>query len=230
MPVTVDAERAVLVTEAYRKFDREPQLIKVAESLAHVLRNVTLHIVDGQLLVGDSAAPPKACPIYPELSYSWIVQELNQLPMRERPHNRYDYTDDTAQALLGIADYWQGRTLSDAMIGRMTPEEMKGDFMGIMLYSTSLYHVAGVGHLVPDFGLLLSKGYRGLRDEVQARLDSLDDSDPETEQKRVFYRAQLITLQAASDYIRRYAELATRHACSSGGGRRELLRSPPTAN
>jgi pyruvate formate-lyase/glycerol dehydratase family glycyl radical enzyme len=224
-PYTVDAERAVLVTDAYRKFDREPQLIKVAESLAHVLRNVTLHIVDGQLLVGDSAAPPKACPIYPEFSYSWIVQELKQLPMRERPHNRYDYTDDTAQALLGIADYWQGRTLSDAMIGRMTPEEMKGDFTGIMLYSTSLYHVAGVGHLVPDFGLLLSKGYRGLRNEVQARLDALDDSDPETEQKRVFYRAQLITLQAASDYIRRYAELATRHARSSSGERRrELLQ------
>ena len=37
------------------------------------------------------------------------------------------------------------------MLGRMSPEEMKGDFMGIMLYSTSLYHVAGVGHVVPDF-------------------------------------------------------------------------------
>ena len=76
--------------------------------------------------------------------------------MRERPHNRYDYTDETESALLSIADYWRGRTLSDAMLARMTPEEMKGDFMGIMLYSTSLYHVAGVGHLVPDFERLLS--------------------------------------------------------------------------
>ena len=64
-PFTVDAERAVLVTEAYRKFESQPQLIKVAEAMAHVLRNVTLHIVDDQLLVGDSAAPPKSCPIYP---------------------------------------------------------------------------------------------------------------------------------------------------------------------
>jgi len=222
-PFTVDAERAVLVTEAYRKFENKPQLIKVAEALAHVLRNVTLHIVDDQLLVGDSAAPPKSCPIYPEFSYQWIINELNELPMRERPHNRYDYSDETESTLLGLADYWDGKTLSDNMLGRMTPEEMKGDFMGIMLYSTSLYHVAGVGHLVPDFEHLLKNGYKGLRQDVQQRLDALVGDDADTEERRVFYLAQLITLDAASDYIRRYAELARQQALTAVAGRREEL-------
>jgi formate C-acetyltransferase len=224
-PFTVDAERALLVTEAYQKHDHEPQLIKVAETLAHVLRHVTLHIVRDQLLVGDSAAPPKSCPIYPEFSYSWIEHELREIPMRKRPHNRYDYDDETEQKLLGIADYWRGRTLSDAMLARMTPDEMKGDFMGIMLYSTSLYHVAGVGHLVPDFARLLELGYGGLRDDVEARAAALDPADPEFEQKRIFYRAQLITLAAASDYIRRYARLATEQARSSQGERRKELQA-----
>ena len=224
-PYTLDAERAVLVTEAYGKFEDQPQVIKVAESLAHVLRNVTLHIVDGQLLVGDSAAPPKSCPIYPEFSYDWIVKELRELPVRERPHNRYDYSDETERALLGLADFWRGRTLSDAMLARMTPEEMKGDFMGIMLYSTSLYHVAGVGHLVPDFERLLKHGYEGLRRDVSARLAALDSNDPEAESKRHFYRAQLITLAATSDYIRRYADLARRQAATANAARRaELLQ------
>jgi len=223
-PYTVDAERALLVTEAYQKHETEPQLIKVAEALAHVLRNVRLHIVPDQLLVGDSAAPPKACPIYPEFSYQWIVQELKELPMRERPHNRYEYTDETEQALLGIADYWRGRTLSDAMLARMTPEEMKGDFMGIMLYSTSLYHVAGVGHLVPDYARLLEQGYGGLRRNVEKRLGEIDDADAEAGQKREFYRAQLIALTAASDYIRRYAKLAAEQARSETGERRAELR------
>jgi len=222
-PYTIDAERALLVTEAYRRHEDDPQPIKVARALAHVLRNVTLHIVDDQLLVGDSAAPPKSCPIYPEFSYGWIVRELNELPMRERPHNRYEHSDETSDALLGIADYWRGRTLSDAMLSRMSPEEMKGDFMGIMLYSTSLYHVAGVGHLVPDFGRLLDKGYAGLRREVHARLDALTSDDPDAGEKRDFYHAQLITLDAASDYIRRYAALATSKAGSATGTRREEL-------
>jgi pyruvate formate-lyase/glycerol dehydratase family glycyl radical enzyme len=222
-PYTIDAERAVLLTEAYRKFENEPQPIKVARALAHVMGNVTLHIVDGQLLIGDSAAPPKACPIYPEFSYSWIARELNEFPPRERPNNRYDYSDETARQLLEITEYWQGKTLSDNMLGRMTPEEMKGDFMGIMLYSTSLYHVAGVGHLVPDFDRLLKNGYAGLHQDVQDRLDALTGDDSDTEEKRNFYRAQLITLNATMDYIRRYAALAMEKAASASSERREEL-------
>jgi len=62
--------------------------------LGHILKNVSLQIAEGQLLAGDSAAPPKSCPIYPEFSYGWIVNELqgNGVPViRERPNNRYTY-------------------------------------------------------------------------------------------------------------------------------------------
>ncbi len=223
-PWTIDSERALLATEAYQRHENEPQLIKVARTLAHILRNVTLHIVDGQLLVGDSAAPPKSCPIYPEFSYEWVVRELtgDGVPIiRERPNNRYSYDDRVRADLLGIADYWRGKTLSDAMLSRMSPDEMKGDFMGIMLYSTSLYHFAGVGHLVPDWGRLLDHGYTGLRQRVQYKLDALQAGD----EREVFYRAQLIVLDAASDYIHRYAELARERAMQAREPRRhELLQ------
>ena len=91
-PLTIDSERAAPATEACRKHEGKPQQIKVAAVLGHILKNVSLQIAEGQLLAGDSAAPPKSCPIHPEFSYGWIVNEL-----------------------LGIADYWQGRTLSDGI-------------------------------------------------------------------------------------------------------------------
>ena len=94
-----DAQRALLVTEAYRKHENEPQPIKVAQALAHVLRNVRLEITEDQLLVGNGAAPPKACPIFPEFCYSWIEDELKNNPIRERPHNVYEYSDETEQAV-----------------------------------------------------------------------------------------------------------------------------------
>ena len=222
-PWTLDAERALLVTEAYRKYENEPQSIKVAQALAHVLRNVGLEITEGQLLDGNGAAPPKACAIFPEFSYSWIADELKNNPIRQRPHNVYEYTDETEQALLGIADYWNGRTLSDEMLSRMSPDEMKGDFMGIMLYSTSLYHFGGVGHLVPDFDRVLGNGFGGLRRTVREYLDALEGDDAETEEKRAFYRAQLITLDASTDYIRRYAQLALKEAKTASGQRRDEL-------
>ena len=223
-PWTLDAQRALLVTEAYRQHENEPQVIKVAQALAHVLRNVDLEITDDQLLLGNGAAPPKSCPVFPEFSYQWVAHELKEQPIRNRPHNVYDYDEDTEQALLGIADYWEGKTLSDAMLSRMSPDEMKGDFMGVMLYSTSLYHFGGVGHLVPDFNRVLEHGFDGLRRQVQARLDALDGKGEETAQKRDFHRAQLITLDATTAYIERYAELARTLASSAQGERREELQ------
>jgi len=219
---TVDSERALLATEAYRKHVNEPQLIKTASSLAHILRNVTLQIAEDQLLVGDAAAPPKSCPIYPEFSYQWFVNELKgdgPPVLRERPNNCYTYSDKVRDDLLGIADYWQGKTLSDAMLSRMTPEEMKGDFMGIMLYSTSLYHFAGVGHLVGDTDRLFKLGYAGIRSLVQEKLDNLSEGD----ERSTFYRAQLIVLDATIDYIHRYADLARQEADKTEGQRREEL-------
>lgn len=222
-PWTVDSERAMLATQAHQQFENEPRLIKVAESLAHILRNVSLQITEDQLLVGDQAAPPKSCPIYPEFSYDWIVNELNGdgVPViRERSNNTYSYDDKTRDDLLSIAGYWKDRTLSEEMLKRMSPEEMKGDFTGIMLYSTSLFHFAGVGHLVPDWTRLLEHGYGGLRQRVQETLDGLEAED----ERATFYRAQLIVLDATMDYIRRYAELARAQAGQAEGRRRDELQ------
>jgi hypothetical protein len=63
-PLTIDSERAAPATEACRKHEGKPQQIKVAAVLGHILKNVSLQIAEGQLLAGDSAAPPKSCPIH----------------------------------------------------------------------------------------------------------------------------------------------------------------------
>src|SRR5271157_2431705 len=54
---TVDHERACFVTEAYKKYSDSPQIIKCAQALAHVLRNVTIRILSDELIVGEMAAP-----------------------------------------------------------------------------------------------------------------------------------------------------------------------------
>jgi pyruvate formate-lyase/glycerol dehydratase family glycyl radical enzyme len=222
-PWTLDAERAVLYTEAFKQNESEPKPIQLAQAFAHVLRNVTLHIVEGQLLVGDSGAPPKSCPIYPEFSYEWLINELTGTgvpEIRERPDNIYIYDDETRDALLGLAEYWKGKTLSDHMLARMSPDEMKGDFMGIMLYSTSLYHFAGVGHLVFDYELVLNKGWKAMRQEVQALHDAVGDDEVD---RRIHYQAGLIAIDAVIDYIKRYGALARERADSASGGRRDEL-------
>jgi len=58
---------------------------------------------------------------------------------------------------------------------------------------------------------------------VQGFLDSLQGEDPEAEEKRTFYRAQLITLDAIVDYIERYARLCLEQAGVENGERRQEL-------
>lgn len=45
-------ERARLVTESYRSTEGEPQILRRAKALRHVLENMTIFIRDGELIVG----------------------------------------------------------------------------------------------------------------------------------------------------------------------------------
>lgn len=146
-PATVDHERACLVTEAYKKFDGLPQALKMAEVLAHVLRNISIRIYDDELIVGEMGAPDKACPVVPEFSYSWVVDELRNFPIKDRDYTQYDYSDETEQRLLELEDYWKNNTLDHQIISMMSDDEIKGTHLGRGVYALNLYmHAESATH------------------------------------------------------------------------------------
>ncbi|MGL5124357.1 MAG: pyruvate formate lyase family protein, partial [Fusobacteriaceae bacterium] len=71
-PYEIDVERFRLVTEAYQKHETAPRKLQCAHAFENILMNVTLHIYDEDLILGEIAAPAKASPIYPEFSVNWI--------------------------------------------------------------------------------------------------------------------------------------------------------------
>jgi pyruvate formate-lyase/glycerol dehydratase family glycyl radical enzyme len=221
---TIAAERAALVTEAYQAHESDPQPIKVAHAFAHILRHCTIDIDGPELVVGNYAAPAKACPIFPEFSYEWIVDELHNQPFRERPHNRYAHSQETDEKLLGLRDYWRGKTVSDRILSLLSEEETKGASIGgLGVYALDLCTQGGVGHVIPHYRRVFELGWLGLRQQVQAKLDALDFTRPENLDKRLFYRAQLITIEANMDFCRRYAALARQQAGPAVDERRDEL-------
>lgn len=205
---TVNHERACLVTEAYKKYSDAPQIIKCARALEHVLRNVTIHIFPDELIVGEAAAPMKAAPIFPEHSYSWIVDEMKYHPWDRRIHDEYYITKESKKKLFGIEDFWKGRSIDEKIASVMTEEEMKGTNLERNVYLLNLYMFGGIGHLQLNYEKLFAVGYGGLKETVKKKIQELDKSDPEYGRKNDFYQAELIVLDAASDYLRRYASLA----------------------
>jgi len=75
---------------------------------------------------------------------------------------------------------------------------------------------ASEGHMAPDYPTILELGLEGIKDRIVQMESSLDMTDPETPEKRAFYRAARTSLEAFQDFILRYAELARRMQREAG--------------
>ena len=59
----IDAERAVLATQAYRAHQNQPNVMKRALMLEKILDNMTIYIEDKTLIVGNQATgTPRSSP------------------------------------------------------------------------------------------------------------------------------------------------------------------------
>ena len=211
---TVDHERACLVTEAYQKFADRPQIIKCAEALAHVLKNVSIKIHKDELIVGEMAAPIKSSPIFPEFSYNWVVDEMKNHPWKDRLHDKYYMTKESEKKLFSLSGYWKSRTVEESITSRLSEDETKGTNLGRGLYLLNLYMFGGVGHLQANYEKLLTLGFKGIKNQVNEKLASLNPTLPEDLKKREFYQAELIALEAAVTYLKRYAAMARKMAAN----------------
>ena len=207
-PFNIDIQRARLVTEAYKEHEEDSFSLKTAYALKNILENVDIYIYDDELLVGEVAAPAKAAPVYPEFSVNWIIDELKYHPFDERPHDKFYITEEDKKELLAILQYWQGKTIADMFESQVTDEMKKGSEMGKKIYMTTLYHFAGIGHFVMDYEKLMNLGFSGIIEQINNQLSKLDKNDSDYMNKSDYYNAMLIELNAACNYIKRYAKLA----------------------
>ncbi len=79
----VCAERAVLITEAYRRTEGFPASYRRAHAFRHVLETMSIYIQEGELIVGNLATSPRAAPVYPEFSIQWLIDELETMALRK---------------------------------------------------------------------------------------------------------------------------------------------------
>ncbi len=221
-PYDIDVERLRLVTEAYKKHENEPVKLKCAHAFEAILLNTKLEIYDEDLILGEIAAPAKASPIYPEFSVNWIIDEVLHFPFEERAHDQfYIRNDEERKEIVDLCQYWVGKTVDDRINSRLDDDQLKGSEVGKKIFQTNLYHYAGVGHLVMDYAKLLRVGFNGLIEEAEEKLGKLTKKDPDYADKRDFYQAMIISLEAAEKYIGRYAALAEERAASEKDPKRK---------
>ncbi len=216
----VDAERALLCTEAYRENQHQCAVMKRALMLKNILEKMTIYIEDQTLIVGNQASANRNAPVFPEYTMEFILKELDLFEKRDG--DVFYITEETKEALRSIAPFWEHNTLRERGMALM-PEEVSV-YMETGLFGMEGKLNAGDAHLAVDYPQVLKVGLRGFEERARKLSGELDLCQPESVDKRAFYNAVLIVIQAVRDFANRYARLAWELAKTAESERRaELL-------
>jgi len=215
----IDVERARYATRSYQDTEGQPMPIRRAKMLLHLVRHMSIAIHPDELIVGNRSLLPRMGVIAPEGAVDWVDRELDILPTR--PQDKFNIRPEQIRELREeIFPYWRGKTLEDIVAARI-PDEVNRAIQGKVFSLNQTDHAQG--HILPDVAGWLRLGVKGLREKVNGARRRPEVQTPE---QQVFYDAALIGLQAAQEFMTRYANLA-RHLAGQAeyeGRRRELER------
>ncbi len=201
---SISAERACLMTDFYQANEGKlsPPLMR-AKSFLHLCRCKTIHIGEGELIVGERGPRPKAVPTYPELTCH-SLEDLRIL--NSRPKTHYDVDEDCLRSYEAkVIPYWRGRSMRDRLFDQMEPE-WKAAYEGGMF--TEFMEQRAPGHTVLD-DKIYSKGMLDFKRDIGAAVEKLDFlNDPEAYDKREALRSFDIACDAVILFAERHAELA----------------------
>ncbi len=204
-PHEICIERARYLTESHRLTEGEPQPIRFAKALAHVLANIPVTIRDEELIVGCRTSKLKGAPLYPENKSGWIEENLDSFDQRD--FQVALISADDKQALRDeILPYWRGKTVEDRM-NELMPDELKLD-MNKMVFTMMMEITYGIGHFTMNTSQVLARGLDAIMDDAEKAAAEADADEP----KSIFFRSAGIACEAAVSFARRYAGEARRLA------------------
>ena len=210
-------EKSKLITESFVKSEGEPQIIRRAKALSHVLDNIPIFIQDSELIVGNSASKPMGIEI--DFDYGiWSPEEIQCLI-----DEGYLVTEDDKAAIVEMNKYWCGKNLVDN-IGRLLDDERLWPFKqsGVVLPpwnnrtegSGGGYAQSGMG-LGPGFLLfsvdipkVLNEGLNSIINDAEKELRNVRINDNDSIKKIEFLTSVIIGLRAATRFADRFSKLA----------------------
>lgn len=205
-------ERALLVTEAYRRTEGEPAALRQAKALRHLLHNCSIGVPEGDLLAGLQQRWVK---VHEGLSdeLKWTSQiswpEWRGIDIRGCPQL-------VAERLKPAVEYWSKVKLPAARFWEMVGgAARKAMALGALQAGGFVF-----GHCIPDFPTVLREGLVGVIDRARQRLNAVQALDGQRE----FLQAVIIACQGAIDYSQRHAELAEDLSRREVGRRRRELQ------
>ncbi|MDD5094101.1 MAG: pyruvate formate lyase family protein [Dehalococcoidia bacterium] len=224
--VRICFDTARLMTESYQSTEGQPEVIRRARSMDHILSNMTIYISDDELIVGNTASDPYGLPIHPELQW----KEMDKAFKGDLAH----MVDERGRAEWEkIRNYWKGKTVDDRVLS-ILPDEIK-KVLGPtgtteMTWSAQWGSQKGLGS--PNYQTLFDLGLNGVIGKAEGRMRLLGAelkagsiTGDEYIDKLNNLQAMIIAGKAMIKFAGRYAALAREMASKEQNAERreELL-------
>lgn len=215
-------ERLRYYTQAYKKYESQPPIIKRALALKEYLENVTLYFNDYQLIPGEVASHPRWAPIFPEYSWKWVYEELDQIEHRQ--YDRFTITPKVKKELSELLPWWEGRSVYERVMGQQPNEVHKASEIGVLSWTGQA--TSGEGHIVIDHSLLLELGIEKIHEIASNYKKNLPLYEPDSLEKRDFYEAVEIVCDGFLAYTARLEKhLVSRAKSENNETRRQEILS-----
>ncbi|RKL61606.1 glycyl radical protein [Thermoanaerobacteraceae bacterium SP2] len=213
-------ERAIYYTESWKETEGKPVAIRRALALKNILEKQTVHILKGELIVGNQTGKLNATPIFPEYGLEWLVKEVDNL--NNRKLDRYHIENEDKELLKELNKYWKGKTqydLAKEEILSALPEEYRKYYdpeecVFNAVLSNSGRMTTGDGHVIANFEKILNKGLRAIIEEAILEIKKCNNNlqNMDNIKKKIFLESVIISLEAAISFARRYSEEAEKMA------------------
>lgn len=223
--IRIDAERALIITQAYKKYDGMLPIIKRPLVTLEVCKNMTCRVEDDELFVGNRGNSFCGNGVNPEWdgigwapemirSGKWTKDENGVYYNPEGEEVRVCMTEEDYQAFLSIESYWDGHRINDIASKYQPMGYDEFSNLEVSHYSSKAPLISMTqGHLTAGFEKILRVGYGAIRQEaldwMEAHRGNLMGEDID---KNLFYQSAATACEAASAMVRRYGEACAEKA------------------
>lgn len=214
-------EKGRLLTESFKQTERQPEILRNAKALAHVLDHFTIFIEEGELIVGNPASKLRGFE-FTDLWGIWTEEEIDGIKADEK----FTLTEKDETEIKRMNEYWKGKTFTDrwahffdeerlwpyAMLGVNLPpwkgkeeKDCGGGFAGAGL---GIRPEHGSLLVTPDYSKVLHAGLTGIIEEAEEELRNTKILSDDAMDKVDFLKAVIIAHSAIIRFAHRFADLA----------------------
>jgi len=214
---TICPERAEIITDNFTRTEGEPIVIRRAKAFAEILEKMTIYIEPDSLVIGNQASANFAAPVFPEYSYDWVIDELDDF--QHRSGDYFKITKDTKERLLRLKDYWSGKTHKDEVLKNLPAINIMAEKQGVL--HRGGISMSGDGHIIPNHEFVMKTGFGGIANIARSKLMQ----DDLAKDQQDFYNATIIAMEGALRYCKRLSKCAADKAGQESNSTRkaELL-------